>query len=184
MNDDKKIILIIGASGSGKTTLGDELEKFGVLPLISFTTRKPRPSERYAVDYYFETPEEVEQSIWRDDVVEMSEYDGNTYGLYRHEIDDKISRRHTYFVCDKNGARQIMDMYPDRAVALWLDVSVKTMIDRMTNRGDTGSSILQRVYHASANEELDQPEFAHARIDVNSGISTETIAHNIAISLL
>lgn len=180
--EDKKIILIIGASGSGKTTLGRELERFGVLPLVSFTTRKQRPSEWYGVDYYFTDDKHVKSEIENDNVVESSEYDGNTYGLYRSEVESKISLSNTYFVCDANGAKQIMDIYPKQAVALWLNVSVKTMIDRMTERGDTGASILKRVYHASANGELNPPKVTHTRIDADI-LPAWLLSHSVMANL-
>lgn len=147
-----KIILLIGASGSGKTTIGKEFEKSGVLPLTSFTTRPMREGEVDGVDYYFD-------SNLTKDVVEFTEYNGNKYGLYSHEVETKLaeSKNGVYFICNLDGAKQIVNMYPDDTVVLWLRVSLESMIERMWRRGDNDTAILSRIHHALKTNELEVP---------------------------
>ena len=66
-----------------------------------------------------------------------------------------------YFICDKNGASQIKEMYPEQCVVFFLRIDVKTMIDRMRVRGDDDKSILSRVYNAVSNNELDLDYSVH-----------------------
>ena len=151
-----KIIVLVGASGSGKTTIGKELEKHGVENLLSFTTREQRPGEQHMVDYRFIGDVELGHQILLDNVVEMTEYNGHKYGLLKRDVDYIMSSgSDVYFICDKNGASQIKEMYPEQCIVFFLRIDVKTMIDRMRVRGDGDKSILSRVYNAVSNNELD-----------------------------
>ena len=151
-----KIIVLVGASGSGKTTIGRELEKLGVRNLLSFTTREPREGEYNMVDYRFIGDVELGHQILLDNVVEMTNYNGNTYGLLRKDVEYAMEDGNdVYFICDKNGAEQISEMYQKQCVTIFLKTDVKTMIDRMRRRGDDSESILSRVYHAVSNNELE-----------------------------
>ena len=151
-----KIIVLVGASGSGKSTIGKELEKYGVRNLLSFTTREQRSGEQHMVDYRFIGDVELGHQILLDNVVEMTEYNGHKYGLLKRDVDYIMSSgSDVYFICDKNGASQIKEMYPEQCIVFFLRIDVKTMIDRMRVRGDDDKSILSRVYNAVSNNELD-----------------------------
>ena len=151
-----KIIVLVGASGSGKTTIGKELEELGVRSLLSFTTREPREGEYNMVDYRFISIAELGNRLCEGDVVEMTKYNGNTYGLLREDVKSAMGNGNdVYFICDKNGASQIKEMYPEQCVTIFLKTDVKTMIDRMRRRGDDSESILSRVYNAVSNNELE-----------------------------
>ena len=151
-----KIVVLVGASGSGKTTIGKELEELGVRSLLSFTTRELREGEYNMIDYRFINDIELGHQILLDNVIEMTKYNGNTYGLLREDVKSAMGNgSDVYFICDKNGASQIKEMYPEQCVTIFLKTDVKTMIDRMRRRGDDSESILSRVYNAVSNNELE-----------------------------
>lgn len=149
------IILLVGASGSGKTTIGKQLEKDGIPQLTSFTTRPMRKGEVDGVDYYFVNGSDIHKHK----LAEISNYNGNYYGLLEDEVNKKLKENdNVYFVTDTNGAKQIVEKYPDDTEYFWLNITVDVMIERMRKRGDSDVQILERVKHAVANKELFMPD--------------------------
>ena len=60
------LIILSGPSGVGKGTVRQELFKDDSLNLaysISMTTRKPRPTERDGIDYFFVEEDEFKEKI-------------------------------------------------------------------------------------------------------------------------
>ena len=154
------IILLIGASGSGKTTLGKELEKWLIPQLISYTTRPIRAGEKQDVDYYF-VDNEFLSSLRSSDVIEKTTYDNNEYGLFRIEVENKLKDSDVYFVCNKDGAEQIIEQYPDKTRAYWFKMDEETIRERLEFRGDSTVSINNRITHAYQEDEFSPPKFSH-----------------------
>lgn len=80
-------VVICGPSGSGKTTavraLGELSRK--VIPLVSHTTRKPRPGEIDGIDYHFVSEEEFKQHAF----IEHTRVFGNLYGISRDNFEQR-----------------------------------------------------------------------------------------------
>lgn len=172
------IILLVGASGSGKTTIGKRLERYGIAQLTSFTTRPMREGEVDGVDYHFVDKKHLDTA----DLAEISYYNSNTYGLTKDEIDSKLDKyQDVYFVADRNGASQLVDMYPDEVIYFWLNITIDTMIERMENRGDGSQQILDRIRHAVINKELVKPSGVGCEIiTLDSTLETIQLADFIA----
>lgn len=152
------IYLIVGASGSGKSTIGKILEEQGIPQLVSFTTRQKRKGEIDGQDYHFITQEKLE-ALSKKSIAEITEYNGNYYGLTKREVSDKLDEfREVYFVTNEDGAKQIIDMYPEDTVVFWLKVTIETMVERMRVRGDKEEDILSRVEHAIDSKEIFPPK--------------------------
>lgn len=162
---------MIGGSGSGKSTLGKALEDRFIPQLISYTTRPMREGEIQDVDYYFMNPE-LMMSIVRDrDIAEKTVYDGNEYGLFCIEIEEKLKESDVYFVCNRDGAEQIINIYSESVIPFWLNIDKDLMKERMLKRGDSLENIQGRIQHAEYMEELSPPYFEH--IELNAGLRTD-----------
>lgn len=150
-----KILVLVGPSGSGKTTIGEKLSELGYKKLVTTTTRKPRSGESEGADYYFREVHELND----DDFIEQTQYNQNTYGLTKKEVDDSLKENNIVHVSlDRNGVKAMKKEYPDEAVVIFITISQEEMINRMQKRGDSETIIQERIDHCNETGELDPPE--------------------------
>ena len=76
------MIVLSGASASGKTEVAKILAaKYGLIKVITTTTRPMRVGEVDGKDYFFISKEKFEELIRNDEFVEFTIYNGNYYWL-------------------------------------------------------------------------------------------------------
>ena len=149
---NKRIFTFIGPSGSGKTTLAKELLKYKFVELVSFTTRNPRIGEVEGYDYYFKTLEQLDNI----EIVEIVNYAGNYYGLFKEEIDSKLSEYDNIFVIvDKQGVEKLKEIYGSIIKVIYIYCSLNTLYQRMLNRGNTMTEVQKRIDYLCQTQELD-----------------------------
>ncbi len=101
-----KFFILNGPTASGKTAIMEYLliENNDYLePIISFTTRQPRTSERHGREYYFISPDDYVNLRKDNRIIEESKYLDWHYGVTTGELDRVESTR-------KNGIA-IMNLY-------------------------------------------------------------------------
>jgi len=78
----------------GKTTLCKQLATNlpGLWHSISYTTRKPRPSEEHGREYYFIGEQAFREMIARNEFVEWAHVYGHLYGTPRKSLTEKIDQ--------------------------------------------------------------------------------------------
>lgn len=165
------LIILSGPSGSGKSTVIRRLIAESGLPLrqaISATTRQPRPGEQRDVDYHFRTEEEFCQHRKADELLEWAQYDGNSYGTLRSEVDDY--RRQgigVILVIDVQGAAQVRAQYPD-ALTVFLTTSTPEILEqRLRERGTEDEARLARRLQTAGLELARSAEYQHQVINDN-----------------
>ncbi len=80
---------MVGSSGSGKTTICNEIERVtncDFRRVISHTTRKPRPSERDGIDYYFTSKQTFINLLLNDEMLIKTKLYDNFYGTTSFEF--------------------------------------------------------------------------------------------------
>lgn len=92
---DLRHIVISGPSGAGKGTLIQKLldahpNTFGLT--VSHTTRKPRPGEVNAVDYFFVSPSDFSSLLSQGALVEHACFSGKHYGTSKQTINEQASK--------------------------------------------------------------------------------------------
>jgi guanylate kinase len=80
------IISISGPSLSGKTELVKRIKDVGAIELVSHTTRPRRGHEIDGVHYNFVTPEQFEEIVKHDGMLQTSNFNGNWYGMSAKEV--------------------------------------------------------------------------------------------------
>ena len=159
------MILIFSApSGSGKSTLVNYLlsRRDDLEFSISATTRPPRGQEQNGREYYFITPDEFEELIRNDKLVEYENvYSGTSYGTLKSEIERiENSGHHVVFDVDVKGGINLKRIFGDRALSVFIcPPSIDELRRRLVGRAtDSPEKIDERV--AKAEQEMaDAPYF-------------------------
>lgn len=133
----KNLYLIVGASGSGKTTVANVLEeKYGYKQLQSYTTRPMRTENEighiFVNDAFFD---------------QLANFIGYTsYGDYRYGATAEQANNADLYVIDPQGVEFLKNHYNGKPVkVITITSPVHTRINRMEQRGDKFSKIMERL---------------------------------------
>ena len=159
-----KLIVFTAPSGSGKTTIVRHiLSKFEETAFsVSATTRKKRPHETHAKDYYYLSVETFKSWIEMDAFAEWEEvYSGHYYGTLKSEIERLIAcGKHVVFDVDVYGAMSIKKLYPNDTLAVFVRVpSMEELERRLRSRGNDDEESLQKRLAKSAHELTYESQF-------------------------
>lgn len=145
-----KLIIFSAPSGSGKSTIINKLmSEYGLRGRfsISATSRKPRGSERYGVEYYFLSEEDFRKRIGEGDFLEYEEvYPGCFYGTLRSEVDRTLDRGENVILdIDVQGGLNVKKIYGDRALTLFIQPpSIERLRERLERRGTDAPEVIER----------------------------------------
>ena len=170
-----KLIVIVAPSGAGKSTLIKKLmNDFVELRFsVSATTRSPRKGETDGVHYHFIKPEDFQQKIDNNELLEWEEfYGGKRYGTLRSEVDKKLNLG--YFILldvEVKGAVNVKEIYADDCLSIFIEPpSIKHLKKRLIHRGtETEESLALRLERAE--EELTYAD-RFDRIIINDDLDT------------
>ena len=147
------MIVLSGASASGKTEVAKLLaSKYGIVKVITTTTRKMRIHEADGVDYFFVSNERFLEMIKEEKFVEWTEYNGNFYGSTKDQIQDNKC-----VVIDPVGLKAYSQLKDRNVVTFFLESEEETRYKRMLQRGDTVESASKRIIN-------DRTAFARSNI--------------------
>ena len=137
------MIVLAGASASGKTEVAKYLaEHYGVVKVITTTTRSKRIHEVDGVDYFFVSKEKFLELIKEGKFVEYTVYNDNYYGSTKDQIaPDKC------IVIDPSGLKAYHDLHNPEIVIFFLESEEKTRYQRMLARGDDEEKAKNRIIH-------------------------------------
>lgn len=162
------LIVISGPSGAGKSTLRSKLlQNHPELTYsISYTTRKPRPTEKDGVDYFFISIEEFKKLISEDDFIEYAIVYGNYYGTSKSQVEKVIeSGKPIILEVDVQGAENIIKKYPDCCSIFIAPPSLEVLISRFDSRGTESQQEKEKRLNEAANELLKQQIFKYVLIN-------------------
>ena len=103
------IVILSSPSGAGKTTLVKKISKRKKYKIsVSYTTRKPRASERNGKDYYFINKPQFKKLIREKKFLEYAKVFKNFYGSLRENVITKLAKgENVIFDIDWQGTKQI-----------------------------------------------------------------------------
>mgnify|MGYP003297628845 CR=1 FL=1 len=135
------MIVLSGASASGKTEVAKVLaSKYGIIKVITTTTRPIRINETDGVDYFFVTNERFLEMIKEEKFVEYTEYNGNFYGSTKDQI-----QNNKCIVIDPLGLKAYSKIKDRNVVTFFLESEEDTRYQRMLQRGDSVENASRRI---------------------------------------
>ena len=111
----------------------------------SWTTRAPRAGEGPNA-YTFVDRATFEAHAANGDFLEWAEYHGNLYGTPLPEPTDE---RHVVLVIETQGARNIVERFPDSALIVIAPPSEEVLEARLRGRGDDDEHVRRRLQAAA-----------------------------------
>lgn len=170
-NPNKKIFVISAPSGTGKTTIVNKLkEKIENIEVITtFTTRKPRPSEKDGCDYHFITTCEFKKMIENNAFAEWAVVYGNYYGTPKEDIIKCLKEgKNVLLVIDTQGGMSIKKLFPDAILIGILPPSIKEQERRMRKReGITEEEIKKRIMEAKQERKVIMSRYDYRLVNKN-----------------
>jgi guanylate kinase len=167
-----RLFIISAPSGAGKSTLCKALlKRFGnILFSISHKTRTPRPGEQDGVDYFFITQAEFEKGIKGGKWAEWAVVHENYYGTSTEYLDKELmSGKDILLEIDVQGARQILEKYPESITIFIMAPSFDELRNRLESRGTDDPDVIERRMK-NAKQEVSQKDL-YRHIIVNDNLS-------------
>jgi guanylate kinase len=149
------VFIISAPSGSGKSTLVARLltEVRDLMFSISYTTRKPRGSEKDGQSYRFVSRADFEAMVARGEFLEWAQVFGNYYGTHRGILEEARARgKDLVLDIDVQGARQLIVTVPEAVTVFILAPSKQILEQRLRARGEDRDEVIERRLKEAAEE--------------------------------
>ncbi len=143
------LFVLSGPSGVGKGTVKEALLNTinDMCLSISATTRKPRNVEIHGRDYFFVTPEQFQDLIESDKLLEWADVHGRQYGTPRDFVLENLHKGMDVLLeIDIQGALQIKNKMPEAVFIFLSPPDLEELARRLCKRGqDSQESIDLRM---------------------------------------
>ena len=142
------IIVLVGKTASGKTTVANELCKnHGYKRIITYTTRPMRDNEVQDVDYHFISDEQFNKMIENNEFTEYKRYN-TAHGVWSYgsviTSKQELSDDCYVIILTPQGLRDLSKK-TSRYIAFYLNVNLKSQLERLKKRGDEEQQIIKRL---------------------------------------
>ncbi len=173
------VFIISAPSGSGKSTLVARL--MGVDPglrfSVSYTTRKPRGTEKPGENYVYISRPEFISRVAQGEFLEHAEVFGNFYGTNREVLEQAQSEGKDLILdIDVQGARQLKERIPEAVTIFILPPSRDILEQRLRVRSEDSEDVIQRRLHEAAEEIRNYQQYDYVLVNHQVEESTTTLA--------
>lgn len=141
------LFIVSAPSGAGKTSLLKALleNAEGIGLSISHTTRDKRPGEQDGVHYHYVEEAAFTKMVANDEFLEHAKVFDNYYGTSKSAVLAQLaSGQDVILEIDWQGAQQVRKYFPQAVGVFILPPSKSTLRERLTDRGQDDTSIIDR----------------------------------------
>jgi guanylate kinase len=156
------LFIVSAPSGAGKTSLLRALVGHDehIRISVSHTTRPKRPGEWDGVDYHFVNQEKFFQMAEDGEFLEHASVFDNYYGTSEQEVQKELDKGMDVILeIDWQGAQQVRKRMKDTVSIFILPPNRESLLDRLTERGQDSTEVIQKRYQDAKNEISHYPEF-------------------------
>ncbi|MDP9264833.1 MAG: guanylate kinase [Chloroflexota bacterium] len=178
------LVIISAPSGGGKDTVISRLVTVldDAIVYVTATSRRPRPGEQHARDYYFYEPEKFREEIEQGNFLEWSMVHGDFKGVRRDALADTLGQHKIVIVKpEPQGMRKIKALLPEALTIFIMPPSVDALRRRLVGRGTESAEQLELRLRNAEIEVAAAPEYDHVvvnddgKIDATVGQIAEII---------
>ncbi|MEG0593473.1 MAG: guanylate kinase [Coprobacillus sp.] len=159
------LIILSGPSGVGKGTVREELFKDESLNLaysISMTTRKPRPTEKDGVDYFFVEENDFNEKIEQGELLECARFVGNYYGTPKFYVEQLLDEgKNVVLEIEVQGALQVMKKCPDALTIFLVPPSFEELERRIRGRRTEAEEVVKERLDKARKEIATKDEYKY-----------------------
>jgi guanylate kinase len=159
-------------SGGGKSTLcAAALRRYPDLKYsVSTTSRSPRPGETHGVEYFFISGTEFEEKIKQAHWLEWAKVHDHYYGTSKVFVDTALAAGQDILLdIDVQGARQIIQKYPDSITIFIMPPSLDVLRARLESRQSDNRAVIEKRL-VTAEKEMAQKHF-YRHVIVNDNLN-------------
>lgn len=179
------LLVLSGPSGVGKTTVTNALVEQGWLGhiVVTATTRRPRAGEIDGVHYHFRTPQQFQQMLEENELLEHAEVHGNMYGVPAGDVRDHLNTgMDVILTIDPQGAQTVRRRVRGAIFVFLAPETIDELVERVNQRGQDSPE--QRALRLlNAERELAQATSYDYLIVNREGKLSETVEQLKAIML-
>ncbi|ADD79512.1 guanylate kinase [Candidatus Riesia pediculicola USDA] len=180
-----KVFIVSAPSGTGKSSLLRALAKKiqrNTKFSISYTTRKIRPKETNAKNYFFVSVEEFQRMIRRNDFLEYASIFGNYYGTPKRFVEDNIKLGFDVILeIDWIGTKKVLKEIPSSKSIFILPPCKKTLRKRLLDRKQDDRESIQFRMQNVVKEIKNCPKYHYIVINDNFDSALQDL-HSIITS--
>lgn len=183
-----KLFILFGPSAAGKTTLLEQLLQrlpAGVLaPVITYTSRSPRPGEVNGKDYCFISPEDFQEKLNEGFFIHTTNYLDNHYGCSKIIFQELKEGKNLIAIFDRAGAQEVKNSIPG-TILIFITSSIDELVRRLKLRYENNPAqyasrfaqaqqdIAREATHKIYDYEIVNIDFEHALQELQAIIKKE-----------
>lgn len=186
MTANTTLFIVSAPSGAGKSSLLQALlatdQRLSLS--ISHTTRAKRPQEQSGVHYHYVDQAEFMRLRQQGVFVECAEVFGHQYGTSRAALQHQLATQDVALEIDWQGARAVREQFPLAVSVFIVPPSIQTLEQRLIQRGQDNTQIIQQRMHAARDELSHYDEYDYVVINDVFADSLQDLQHIIAAERL
>lgn len=149
LKEKEMIFVFTGPNGAGRRTVAEMSgSTLGMKQVLSYTTRPPRPNETDGQDYHFLNPAQFFQAQQNGEFLEITEIDGNLYGIKSRDIESMFQKKGTiYLILNRHGADTLKSLYGEHVVRIFIYADRELVAKRFRDKGYKEEQIAKLMSH-------------------------------------